>query len=66
MLTSDMSEALLNILSLIIKNSKKMNHSDNFLVAFGALLCDYAALANCTYAEICDELSISPQTYSGV
>ncbi len=43
-----------------------MKHSDPFLIAMGSLLCDYASLADCTYAEVCSELSISPQTYSGV
>ena len=43
-----------------------MRHSDPFLIAMGRLLSDYASLADCTYAEVCSELSISPQTYSGV
>ena len=43
-----------------------MKHSDPFLIAMGKLLSDYASLAGCTYAEVCSELSISPQTYSGV
>lgn len=38
----------------------------SFHRALGTLICDYASLSHCTYAEICSELRISTQTYSGV
>ena len=61
-----MSEAMLNIFRLIKTIYKKMNHSDQFLRALGTLISDYASLSGCTYAEVCSELKISPQTYSKV
>ena len=43
-----------------------MNHSDNFYVQLGTLLCTYAAMAQVTYREVVSELSVSEATYSKV
>ena len=43
-----------------------MNHSDNFYVKMGTLLCTYAAMGRVTYREVTSELSISGTTYSKV
>ena len=48
------------------RTSNQSSVTNLFLVQMGALLSDFSSLTHVTYAEVCAELGISPQTYAKV
>ena len=48
------------------RTSNQSSVTNFFLMQMGVLLSDFSSLTHVTYAEVCAELGISPQTYAKV